>query len=170
MAVVTSKRRRAWGLLLASSLAVSGLAAGQQFSSAQNTPSAYSSKPYKLNPEEGHKLDRLRDKVDLPDLPAYTGKAKFVQGTVEQSAKGGPRYAMVFEAEEPQSQIIDWYDNVFRMYKWASIKKAASSVTATHKEGHYASVSTDAVVDPGTKASNPKIHSSFTVHYQMVVR
>ena len=167
MSTAKCKHRRAWGLL-ASILLLAGLAAGQQMSSAQNTPSAYRSKPYPIAPEENHKLDQLRDKVDLPDLPTYTGKAKFVSGTVEQGAKGGPRYSMVFEAEEPQNQVVDWYDNVFRMYKWNDIQKSTSSVSANHKEGHYASVSTDAVVRTGV--NNPKVHSSFTVHYQMAVR
>lgn len=167
MSVETSKPRRAWSLLIASALLLS-LVAGQQISSAQNTPPAYRTKPYQLNPEDNHKLDQLKDKVDLPDLPSFTGKAKFVTGTVEQGSKGGPRYSMVFEAEEPQNQVIDWYDNVFRMYKWNNVQKATSSVSASHKDGHFASVSTDAVVKPG--ASNARIHSSFTVHYQMAVR
>ena len=168
MSAAASKHKRAWSLLIASIFLLSTYAVGPQISSAQNTPSSYRTKPYQLNPEENHKLEPLRDKVDLPDLPAYTGKARFVTGTVEQAAKGGPRYAMVFEAEEPQSQVIDWYDNVFRMYKWKSIQKNTSSVSASHKEGHFASVSTDAVVKPGV--SNKKINSSFTVHYQMAVR
>jgi hypothetical protein len=162
------KPRKAWSLVIASALVLSGLAAGQQNSSAQNTPPAYRQKAYPLNSADSHRLEQLRDKVDLPDLPPFTGKAKFVSGTVEQGAKGGPRYSMVFEAEEPQNQVVDWYDNVFRMYKWNGIQKSTSSVSATHKEGHFASVSTDSVVNAG--AHNPKIHSSFTVHYQMAVR
>ncbi len=168
MTAATSEQRRAWSLLFASILLLSTMAAGQQMSSAQNTPSAYRQRPYQLNPEENHKLEQLRDKVDLPDLPAYTGKAKFVMGNVEQSAKGGPRYSMVFEAEEPQSQVIEWYDNVFRMYKWKNIDRATSSVSATHKDGHFASISTDSIVKPGASAA--KIRSSFTVRYQMAVR
>jgi hypothetical protein len=167
VSVETSKPKRAWSLLIASALLLSFLAAGQQMSNAQNTPSVYRTKPYQIGQEETHKLDQLKDKVDLPDLPSFTGKAKFVTGTVEQSAKGGPRYSMTFEAEEPQNQVIDWYDNVFRMYKWANIQKATTSVSAVHKEGHFASVSTDAVVKTG---GNARIHSSFTVHYQMAVR
>ncbi|MCC7528003.1 MAG: hypothetical protein IT342_05735 [Candidatus Melainabacteria bacterium] len=167
MSTAKCKQSRAWGIF-ASILLLTGLAAGQQMSSAQNTPSSYRQKPYPIAQEENHKLDQLRDKVDLPDLPSYTGKAKFVSGTVEQGAKGGPRYSMVFESEEPQSQVIDWYDNVFRMYKWNGIQKSTSSVSANHKEGHYASISSDAVVRTGV--SSPKIHSSFTVHYQMAVR
>lgn len=167
MSIAASKPRRAWGLLT-SILLLTGLAVGQQMSSAQNTPSSYRQKPYQISPAENHKLDQLKDKVDLPDMPAYTGKAKFVTGTVEQSAKGGPRYSMVFEAEEPQSQVIDWYDNVFRMYKWTGIQKSTSSVSASHKEGHFASIQTDEVVRTGV--NNPKIHSSFKVHYQMAVR
>lgn len=167
MTAATSKQRRAWSLLISSILLALAMASGQQISSAQNTPPAYRTKPYQLAPEDNHKLDQLRDKVDLPDLPPFTGKAKFVTGTVEQGAKGGPRYQMVFEAEEPQSQVIEWYDNVFRMYKWSNIQKSTSSVTATHKDGHYAAISTDSVVKPGT---NSRAHSSFTVHYQMSVR
>lgn len=168
MSVEASQSKRAWGLLLASVFLISTFAAGQISSAQQMKPSAYSRKPYQLNPEENHKLEQLRDKVDLPDLPSYTGKSKFVSGSVEQSAKGGPRYSMVFEAEEPQSQVIEWYDNVFRMYKWKDIQKSTSSVSAAHKEGHYASVSTDSIVRPG--GANPKVKSSFTVHYQMAVR
>jgi hypothetical protein len=168
VSALQSKPRRTWSLIIASALVLSGLAAGQQISSAQPTPPAYRQKPYPLNSNENHRLEKLRDKVDLPDLPPFTGKAKFVSGTVEQGAKGGPRYSMVFEAEEPQNQVVDWYDNVFRMYKWGSIQKSTSSVSATHKEGHFASISTDDKVNAG--ANNPKIHSSFTVHYQMAVR
>lgn len=167
MSVETSHRKRAWSLL-AGLLLLSSLSTVQISSAQQQKPSAYRSTPYQLAPAENHKLEPLRDKVDLPDLPTFTGKARFMSGNVEQGAKGGPRYSMIFEAEEPQSQVVEWYDNVFRMYKWKNIQKSTSSVSAMHKDGHFASVSTNAIARPG--ASSAKIQSSFTLHYQMAVR
>ncbi|MBX9951387.1 MAG: hypothetical protein K2Y39_19620 [Candidatus Obscuribacterales bacterium] len=129
---------------------------------AQNN-SSRQSKPASTNEE--HQVERLREKVDLPDLPAYTGKAKFVSGSVEQSSKGGPRYAMVFEAQEPEGQVLDWYEGVFRMYKWGRISRTGSSIAASHKDGHYASIQSDQVI-----RRDGKSRSSFTVHYKMAVR
>lgn len=166
MPVSASKSNRKW-IFLAASIVVLSSMAGPQLSNAQNTPPAYRQKPYQLNPAENHKLENLKDKVDLPDLPAYTGKSKFISGSVEQGSKGGPRYQMVFETEEPQNQVIDWYENVFRMYKWTDIQKSHSSISATHKDGHFASIATDALINPGVPSRS---RSSFTIQYQMSVR
>ncbi len=133
--------------------------------SSQNTPSSYSKRSYPLAPVENHQIEVLKDKVDLPDLPAYSGKSKFVRGYVEAAAKGGTRYDLTFEAEESQSQILDWYDNVFRMYKWTQIERRDSSVSALHKEGHYAVISTNPI---RTKEGKAKCYIS--LHYKLAVR
>lgn len=136
-----------------------------QISFSQNTPAGYRKQAYPLNAEEGHKVDALKEKVDLPDLPAYSGKSKFVGGYVEAGAKGGTRYDMTFEAEESESQILDWYDNVFRMYKWKKIDRAQTSVSASHKEGHYATVSTNSVL-----LKDGKTRCRISLHYKLAVK
>ncbi|MBC7996726.1 MAG: hypothetical protein IAF58_02215 [Leptolyngbya sp.] len=137
----------------------------QLASFAQPTAPAYRKEPYAIKPAENHSSTQLKDKVDLPDLPSYTGKAKFTNGYVESDAKGGPRYSMSFSAQEPEGQILDWYENVFRMYKWKNIKRDEIHVAATHKDGHYASVKTDHMF---TKDNRPL--TSIQVHYQMSVK
>ncbi len=158
------KSKRAWGLCCAAAILLLPVL-GTQMSIAQNTPGSYRKTPYKLAPEETHKLDMLKDKVDLPDLPAYTGKARFVTGSVENSSKGGPKYSFCFEADEKKDQILEWYENVFRMYKWPKVTKTESSIEAKHKDGHYATVMTSTLV-----GKDGKHRTSFTVHYSMAVR
>lgn len=141
------------------------LVLGVPASFAQPTPAAYRKQPYPVKPAEDHTLTQLKDKVDLPDLPAYTGKSRFTNGYVESDAKGGPRYSMIFTAAEPEGQILDWYENVFRMYKWKGIKRDASSVSGSHKDGHFASVKTDHVFTRDNRSV-----TSIKVHYQMSVK
>lgn len=154
------------GITMCAAAALLTLAIGAQPASfAQSTPASYRKQPYPVKPAEEHTLTQLKDKVDLPELPAYTGKSRFTNGYVESDAKGGPRYSMVFSAQEPESQILDWYENVFRMYKWNGVKRDGSSVSGSHKQGHYASVKTDHIF---TKDNRPL--TSIKVHYQMSVK
>jgi len=129
------------------------------------TPSSYSKKPYALAPVENHQIDVLKNTIDLPDLPSYSGKSKFVRGYVEAGAKGETRYDMTLEAEESDSQILDWYSNVFRMYKWNQIDRKETSVSALHKDGHYATISTNP-----TRTKDGKARCFISLHYKLFVR
>ena len=47
--------------------------------------------------------DTLKEKISLPNLPEYTGKAKFLNGLVYNRIKNdkqGPAYVMCFNAKE----------------------------------------------------------------------
>ncbi len=61
--------------------------------------------------------DTLANKVDLPNLPDFTGQAKFVSGLVHQ-AERGTHYVQHFTAKQDAKLVLDWYLNTLNMYKW----------------------------------------------------
>jgi hypothetical protein len=85
------------------------------------------------NPEL--EADNLKEPIQLPDLPTFTGqKTKFILGSVHQ-AKQGPNYIEKFRAKEEPKQVIEWYKNTLQMYKWKISVAAAEVVQATNKDG-----------------------------------
>lgn len=93
------------------------------------------------NNNQQSSTQNLTSAPELPDIPSYSGKnSKFKYGTVEPNAKGGPVYVVRIEAREPMNQIVDWYDNVFRMYKWKH-ERFDNYIKATHPQGHFCIVS-----------------------------
>lgn len=144
--IVLNRERRS--LSLAAVVSLFCLASFQMHTHAQNQqsprpgllPNGRMNVPFKSSHPQTHNVERLKDKVDLPDLPAYTGRAKFKGGFIEAAAKGGPRYEMTFEAQEPRSQVIDWYANVLRMYNWKTLNRSEGSIVGQHKNGHLCTV------------------------------
>jgi hypothetical protein len=74
-------------------------------------------------------VDQLKTKVDLPNLPEFTGRAKFLGGIVHPSDRG-ESYVMRFSAKEDAKLVIDWYKNTLNMYKWKIDYTDAQTVTA----------------------------------------
>jgi hypothetical protein len=77
----------------------------------------------------------LKEKVSLPDVPEYTGKAKFLNGLIyDHVGKLGPCYVMNFNTKETSNQVIDWYRSVFQMYGWKIDYQDKDSINATNKK------------------------------------
>jgi len=65
----------------------------------------------------GGLAEYLKDKVSLPNLPEFTGKAKFTGGIARKSDYG-QSYVLRFDAKEDPKLVLDWYKNTLNMYKW----------------------------------------------------
>jgi len=76
----------------------------------------------------------LREAVQLPDVPEFTGKLRFILGSVHQ-AKTGPNYLMKFHTKEDAKTVIDWYRNTLQMYKWKIMSSDHMTVQASNKDG-----------------------------------
>lgn len=82
-------------------------------------------------------IEPLKDKVDLPNLPNFTGHAKFIMGTVHPSDKG-PSYVMHFATKEDHKLVLDWYKNTLNMYGWKITFADGQVVTAQLKNANCA--------------------------------
>lgn len=82
-------------------------------------------------------IEPLKDKVDLPNLPSFTGHAKFVTGSIHPSDKGSS-YVQVFVAKEDRKLVFDWYKNTLSMYKWKITFADGQFITAELKNARCA--------------------------------
>jgi len=100
----------------------------------------------------------LTNRVELPDLPEYTGHAKLVGGTqsggtddVDQSVN------LVYQAREDSTTIINWYRTVLGMYKWDIGSATVRAVIATNpRTGNSCSIYCD-----NDGARGCKLHVSY---------
>ncbi|HEY9786387.1 MAG TPA: hypothetical protein V6D17_13350 [Candidatus Obscuribacterales bacterium] len=151
-------------LILASAV-LANSAWGQQWGASDPFKPHQKNRPTAKKHSSVHNLTKVTKVPDLPDLPNYTGKSKFIGGSFEEAARGGPIYSLNFNAEETESQVLDWYANVFRMYKWKVSSRMDTSIRAVHQDGHTCSVSTSSPLQPDGKS-----RSGFNVVYQIVSR
>lgn len=84
-------------------------------------------------------IDPLKDKVELPNLPEFTGHAKFIMGTMHPTDKG-PSYVQHFAAKEDHKLVLDWYKNTLNMYGW-KITFADNQVVTAEMKGANCAVS-----------------------------
>lgn len=106
----------------------------------------------------------LTSAPELPDIPPYTGKDfKFKSGTVQPNARGGPVYVVRLDVKEPKNQVIDWYDNVFRMYKWKH-EKYDDYIKARHPQGHIC------IVSVSTALPDSNARTAVTIRYHLIQR
>ncbi len=104
-------------------------------------------------------IEPLKEKVDLPNLPNFTGHAKFGFGTMHPSDRG-PSYVMHFFAKEDHKLILDWYKNTLNMYGWKITFADGQVVTAETKNAHCA-----ISVNDCTGMRNDGCNSEFEIDY-----
>lgn len=110
----------------------------------QNTNIASLTNTYKQKQKQD--FSRLKEPVDLPDLPAFPGNPKFVSGATDPYPDGIGHYQMSFLSQETGEHVMDWYKNAFSMYKWKVIFSGANSITAQHKDGHMCTIGVNSVI------------------------
>jgi|694.fasta_scaffold128811_1 hypothetical protein len=99
------------------------------------------------------------NKVELPDLPEFTGQAKLEKGSQFSANDQVERtYAYVYQAREEATRIIDWYRSALSMYKWDVESNTNKAVIATNpRTGNSCSIYCD-----NETAAGCKLHISYT--------
>lgn len=72
------------------------------------------------NPE--FKGERLKEPIELADMPPYAGKkVTFVVGTLFHNVKGGPSVTMEFSTADNPKKVLDWYKQSFEQRNWSPL-------------------------------------------------
>lgn len=79
----------------------------------------------------------LKQKIDIPGIPEYTGKVEYLGGTVFPNSKGGPTYIMNFRCKENSAEVHAWYENSLKMYQWKIITTDPSLIQAQDKDKNF---------------------------------
>jgi len=97
-------------------------------------------------------------KIELPDLPEYTGKAKLETGVQSAATDDVDQsITLVYQAKEDSGTIINWYRTVLTMYKWDISSSTNRAVIATNpNSGNSCSIYCD-----NESPSGCKLHVSY---------
>lgn len=101
----------------------------------------------------------LTNKVELPDLPEFTGQVKLEKGLQYPANDQVERtYAYVYQARDDAARITDWYRTALSMYKWDLDGSTSKAIMATNpRTGNSCSIFCD-----NETAAGCKLHISYT--------
>ncbi len=64
----------------------------------------------------------LRQPMNLPNLPMYTGKAHFIKGLMYPNKPGGAAIELHYVVTEDPQSVMSWYSGALDSYQWKSKK------------------------------------------------
>lgn len=107
-------------------------------------------RPAVINDE--FKTERLTEQVDFPDVPRYTGKVTFLSGLRYPHDRNGQRVGMTLGVNEPADEVIQWYKDTLKSYRWNVLRDSPESrVVSATKDGNTFSVRIAPTYSPGYK-------------------
>jgi hypothetical protein len=109
--------------------------------------------------------DKLKEKVSLPNVPEYTGKAKYLHGLIypaKGNEKQGPTYVMCFNAKETMPQVHDWWLTSMRQYSWNISYTTSDVIRGTDKNGSFCIIQ----IGPPVAGVAKDDRSSFEIRFQ----
>ena len=109
--------------------------------------------------------DKLKEKVSLPNVPEYTGKAKYLHGLFYAASgkeKQGPTYVMCFNAKESMPQVHDWWLASMRQYSWNITYTSSDVIRGTDKNGSFCIIQ----IGPPVAGVAKDDRSSFEIRFQ----
>jgi hypothetical protein len=100
-----------------------------------NAPRLPSTRPAEADKE--YATQKLLQPVEIPNLPAYSGRAKFIEGLRYPNDTSGQRLGMTYAVPEDADQVLDWYRTALKNYSWnvLNFSPGAKSITAV-KDGN----------------------------------
>ena len=146
--------RKNFMLLVAFAVSVAPVLAQQQ----PTGPQGHNGKDYKRDPNE-FKWQELKTPPDLPDLPQYSGNAKYKQGTATPGARGGTAFSLVYSSKDPGNTVIDWYSHTLEQYKWNVMRSKSGTMISARKGKNVCTIST-------TMRSEPKSVCDFIITFR----
>jgi hypothetical protein len=84
----------------------------------------------------------LKKAPDLPNLPQYSGHAKFLTATVAPNARSGTAFSVVYTSKDQPTQVTDWYQNVLGQYKWTILQVKPGLSIAASKDKDFVTITT----------------------------
>ncbi len=90
-----------------------------------------------ITADREYAYEELSQPVDLPGVPTFTGRSKFLSGLRYPNDRSGYRIGLTYAATEDEGQVIEWYKTALTAYSWKLLDfhPDAKTITAV-KEGN----------------------------------
>lgn len=79
---------------------------------------------------------KLPGPVPLPNVPNYTGHAKFLTGLRYPNPRTGERIGMTLGVMEEPASVMDWYRDALKMYSWKVAGTSDPNLISGTKDGN----------------------------------
>lgn len=110
--------------------------------------------------DAGVKTSAFTIPVDMPDVPAFSGKCTLVFGNARETEQG-IAYIQSFTTPEPAESVIAWYESALSGRNWKISRKSGSYISARQSDGGYCSIS----VQKPVKQSQKEFRCIFDISY-----
>lgn len=120
-------------------LCLAALASSASAAIADTNSNAKISPPRVFRPvtaDKEYACENLTQPVDIPGVPTFTGRTKFLSGLRYPNDRSGYRIGLTFAATEEEAQVMDWYRTALTTYGWKLLDYSKDGKTLTAvKEG-----------------------------------
>jgi hypothetical protein len=107
-------------------------------------------------------IHALKEPVQIPDVPTFTGHTKFVGGNTMRVPNSITSYQMRFYADKDPKAVVSFYKTAFTNKGWKIANANSNSVTAEDRYGHQC------VITARDSNVSDDIKSMFTIAYQQM--
>ncbi len=108
----------------------------------------------------------LKQPMDLPDLPRYSGTGTlFTEGLLYPNKPGGAAVTMTYRAKEAPDVVLGWYEDALKSYQW-KVKTTGSGALATVTGQHGSNNVTVNVSPCKDKAYRTDLRISFKLSHK----
>ncbi|HEY9733204.1 MAG TPA: hypothetical protein V6C89_14900 [Drouetiella sp.] len=121
-------------LLVIAASALCACAATASEALADTNSNAKGAQPRVFRPvtaDREYACETLTQPVDIPNVPTFTGRTKFITGLRYPNDRSGYRIGLTFAAVEEESQIVEWYRTALTGYGWKLLDIAPDGKTLT---------------------------------------
>ncbi|HEY9677948.1 MAG TPA: hypothetical protein V6C76_08055 [Drouetiella sp.] len=87
------------------------------------------------NADRDYAVEHLKGPIDIPNVPPFTGRTKFLSGLRYPNDPSGYRLGMTFAAMEEPTQILDWYKTALGNYQWKLVENPQDPNSLTASKG-----------------------------------
>lgn len=71
--------------------------------------------------EDEFSLKRLNQPIELPAVAEFTGRKKFLTGTIYPNAKSGAAISLIYTTSEQPCAVLAWYRDMLKQYEWSVV-------------------------------------------------
>ncbi len=96
---------------------------------------------------------KLKEAVTLDNLPDFTGKKKFLSGTMND-APSGKTWMQNYCCRDSAQEVYNWYKQVLQMQQWKIRASNEQQIMAEQKSGAVCTISISPVVGVRDVAAN----------------
>ncbi len=108
----------------------------QQAGKQRAVPSGTRALPPSQADVQEYKAQTIKEYVDFPNVPRYTGKFLFLSGFRYPQIRGGEHIGYTLGVNEDSGSVLDWYKTSLGMYAWKVKNTTSTNTVQAVKDGN----------------------------------